>query len=61
MTKKEIICESCVVAGEKVPATTRSVHPDYSGYDLCDECAGEYDKRWYSLHNSDNQNQTNQT
>jgi hypothetical protein len=30
---------------EEVPATTRSVNPDWSGYDLCDECAAEYDAR----------------
>jgi hypothetical protein len=39
-------CESCLVAGEHVPATTRSVNPDYAGYVLCQECAAEYDSRW---------------
>ncbi|MCL6560534.1 MAG: hypothetical protein K6U74_17410 [Firmicutes bacterium] len=36
---KMSMCESC---GEK-PATGRSRNPDWSGYDLCDECIAEYD------------------
>ena len=38
-------CESCAVAGIKREATTHSKNPDWSGYDLCNECAAEYDKR----------------
>jgi len=34
-----IMCESC----NEMAATTRSKHPDYSGYKLCEECAQEYD------------------
>ena len=42
----EIIwCQSCDVAGIKREATTHSTNPDWSGYDLCEECAAEYDKR----------------
>ena len=41
----EKLCESCLVAGEKVPATTRSTNPDWIGYDLCAKCAEEYDSR----------------
>ncbi|MBU1173314.1 MAG: hypothetical protein KKD44_27420 [Proteobacteria bacterium] len=35
------ICESC---NEK-PATTHSKNPDWCGYELCGECADEYDNR----------------
>jgi hypothetical protein len=38
-------CDSCAQAGEIVPATTKSVNPDWEGYDLCEECAREYDSR----------------
>lgn len=38
-------CESHLEAGERVPATTRSTNPDWSGYQLCAECAAEYDSR----------------
>ena len=39
-------CESCAVAGREVAAaTTHSVNPDFSGYNLCAECAAEYDGR----------------
>lgn len=38
-------CESCRVAGLDRPATTHSTHPDFSGYNLCAECAEEYDGR----------------
>jgi len=37
--------ESCAVAGLLRPATTYSVNPDYSGYNLCYECAAGYDSR----------------
>lgn len=39
------VCESCQVGGSKVEATTHSVNPEFSGYDLCEECAAEYDSR----------------
>jgi hypothetical protein len=38
-------CESCLQTGERVPATGHSRNPDWSGYDLCDECQGEYNSR----------------
>jgi hypothetical protein len=38
-------CESCAVVGIRRPAVTHSVNPDYSGYNLCYECAAEYDSR----------------
>lgn len=34
-------CESC----NEHYATTRSTNPDWSGYNLCAECAAEYDAR----------------
>lgn len=41
-----IECESCAEGGiHGVPATTHSKNPDYSGYNLCAECAAEYDSR----------------
>lgn len=43
MTEK--LCESCLQTGIQTPATTHSVNPDWSGYDLCEECAAEYDSR----------------
>lgn len=42
---KNTECESCLVAGEHTPATTYSINPEFSGYDLCAECAAEYDGR----------------
>jgi hypothetical protein len=39
-------CESCAEGGQHgVPATCHSSNPDWSGYDLCDECRAEYDSR----------------
>ncbi len=38
-------CESCLMAGKRVPATTRSINPDYSKYDFCEECAAKFDAR----------------
>lgn len=35
------LCESC----HERPATTHSTNPDWRGYELCAECAAEYDKR----------------
>lgn len=43
-TMMTIECESCAEAGQHgVPATTHSSNPDWSGYDLCAECAAHYD------------------
>ena len=42
---KTVNCESCSVSGIEVAATTHSVNPDFCGYELCDECAAEYDSR----------------
>ena len=42
---KTVNCESCSVSGIEVAATTHSVNPDFCGYELCDECATEYDSR----------------
>ncbi len=38
-------CESCAENGESTPATTRSTNPEWSGYELCAECAAEYNQR----------------
>lgn len=38
-------CESCAVAGEHVAANTTSTNPEWSGYNLCEECAQEYNGR----------------
>jgi len=40
-----IPCASCDAAGLDTEATTTSALPDWSGYDLCAECAAEYDAR----------------
>ena len=46
METRIIECESCAATGEHgVPATTHSTNPDWSGYNLCQECANEYDSR----------------
>jgi len=37
------LCESCIIAGIQTPATTHSINPDWSGYDLCADCAAHYD------------------
>ena len=42
-------CESCLENGEHVPATGHCKNPDYSGYNLCDECAAEYDSRPHGI------------
>lgn len=43
--------ESHVVVsdGDETEATTRSHNPEYSGYDMCAECAREYDAREESI------------
>jgi hypothetical protein len=38
-------CDSCLMAGKRVPATTRSTHPDYAKFDLCEECAAKLNAR----------------
>jgi hypothetical protein len=38
-------CDSCAVSGDRVLATGHSTNPDWSGYDLCDECQEEYNQR----------------
>ena len=35
----------CEVPGCDNEATTKSVNPDWSGYEMCQECAAEYDSR----------------
>ena len=40
-----IECEAHLEAGMHVPATTHSTNPDWCGYELCEECAAEYDGR----------------
>ena len=39
------MCDTCAAAGIDTPATTRSRNPDWSGYQLCQPCAREYDFR----------------
>ena len=36
-------CDSCLMSGKRVPATTRSINPDYAKFDLCEECAAKFD------------------
>lgn len=39
-------CESCAENGTHgVPATGHSTNPEWSGYNLCDECQAEYNGR----------------
>jgi hypothetical protein len=46
MDSSIVECESCAHSGQYgVPATTHSINPNWSGYNLCDECAAEYDSR----------------
>jgi len=40
-----LLCESCAEDGFDNLATTRSTNPDWAGYDLCDDCAADYDER----------------
>ncbi len=41
-----IECESCAEGGQHgVPAVGHSRNPDWSGYNLCQECIDEYDSR----------------
>lgn len=45
LKRKRIECESCIVAGIHTPATGHSTNPDWSGYNLCDQCQQEYNNR----------------
>lgn len=38
-------CDVCLDKKIHKPATTKSKHPDFAGYELCEECASELDKR----------------
>ncbi len=38
-------CESCAEGGLETSATGHSTNPDWSGYDLCDDCIAEYNGR----------------
>lgn len=39
-------CESCAAGGiHGVIATGHSTNPEWTGYDLCDECQAEYNSR----------------
>jgi hypothetical protein len=40
------------MGGIETPATTHSRNPDYYGYELCEECAAEYDSRAPTQYNS---------
>jgi len=46
-THNQTECDSCRETGIHTPATGHSTNPDWSGYDLCDECRAEYDSRPY--------------
>ena len=39
------LCESCLIGGIEREATTQSTNPGFAGYELCAECAAEYDSR----------------
>jgi hypothetical protein len=44
--ERMIECDSCAEGGEHgVPAVRHSENPDWSGYDLCQECIEEYNQR----------------
>ena len=38
-------CEACQAGGIETPAIGNSKNPDWSGYELCEECIAEYDSR----------------
>lgn len=38
-----IECDACAQDGGHVPATGHSSNPQWSGYELCDECIEHYD------------------
>lgn len=35
-------CDGCLMAGLHVPATTRSLNPEYARYAFCEDCARKY-------------------
>lgn len=35
-------CDGCLMVGVRVPATTRSLNPEYTRYAFCEECATKY-------------------
>lgn len=35
-------CDACLMIGLHVPATTRSLNPEYARYAFCEECAAKY-------------------
>lgn len=35
-------CDGCLMVGRHVPATTRSLNPEYAKYAFCEECALKY-------------------
>jgi hypothetical protein len=35
-------CDGCLMAGFHVPATTRSLNPEYAKYAFCEECASRF-------------------
>ena len=37
-------CESCQMASMYMPATGHCKNPDYSGYEMCQECIDHYDQ-----------------
>jgi hypothetical protein len=42
-THRQLECDSCRDTDDHTSATARSINPDWSGYDLCGECAAKYD------------------
>ena len=38
-------CDVCLDGRIHRPATTKSKHPDFAGYELCEECARELNRR----------------
>ena len=48
MTGVDRWCESCEIGGpngnpERIRATRHATNPNWSGYDLCDDCVDYYD------------------
>jgi hypothetical protein len=35
-------CDGCLMVGHRIPATTRSLNPEYAKYAFCEECASKY-------------------
>jgi hypothetical protein len=38
-------CDACLFNKIHTPATTKSTHPDFHGWELCESCAQELNKR----------------